>query len=148
MQLPNSSLTRSTCKSYFYNHQVSLYLIGIKNILPVFKWLPRWLSGKEFAHQCRRCKRRGFDSWAGKIPWSRKWSTYSSNLAWEIPWTEELGGATVHRAAKSQTQPSRYARTDQGRRQQGSETSKRRKASHRKIKKRTTVWSTNVCWAM
>ena len=32
--------------------------------------LPRWLSGKESACQCRRC---GFNPWAGKIPWKRKW---------------------------------------------------------------------------
>ena len=32
--------------------------------------LPWWLSGKEFACQCRRC---GFDPWVGKIPWRRKW---------------------------------------------------------------------------
>ena len=30
-------------------------------------------SGKEFSYQCRRHKRRGFDPWVGKIPWSRKW---------------------------------------------------------------------------
>ena len=29
-------------------------------------WLPRWLSGKEFACPCRGC---GFDPWVGKIPW-------------------------------------------------------------------------------
>ena len=33
-------------------------------------WLPRWLSGKESACQCRRYK---FDLWVGKIPWRRKW---------------------------------------------------------------------------
>ena len=32
--------------------------------------LTRWLSGKESACQWRRCKRLGFDPWAGKIPWS------------------------------------------------------------------------------
>ena len=32
--------------------------------------LPRWLSGKEPACQCRRC---GFNPWVGKIPWKRKW---------------------------------------------------------------------------
>ena len=32
--------------------------------------MPGWLSGKESSYQCRR---RGFDSWVGKIPWSRKW---------------------------------------------------------------------------
>ena len=32
--------------------------------------LPRWLSGKELACQCRSC---GFDPWIRKIPWRRKW---------------------------------------------------------------------------
>ena len=32
--------------------------------------LPRWLSGKETASQCRRLR---FDPWVGKIPWKRKW---------------------------------------------------------------------------
>ena len=35
--------------------------------------LPRWLSGEESAHQCRRCKRHGFDPGVEKIPWRRKW---------------------------------------------------------------------------
>ena len=30
-------------------------------------------GGKEPTCQCRRPKRRGFDPWAGKIPWRRKW---------------------------------------------------------------------------
>ena len=30
-------------------------------------------------------------------------ATYSSILAWKIPWTEEPGGATVHGVAKSRT---------------------------------------------
>ena len=36
--------------------------------------------------------RPGFDPWAGKIPWRRKWQSHSSILAWRIPWTEEPGG--------------------------------------------------------
>ena len=32
--------------------------------------LPRWLSGKESACQCRR---REFNPWVRKIPWRRKW---------------------------------------------------------------------------
>ena len=35
--------------------------------------LPRWLSGKESACQCRRHRRCRFDLWIGNIPWSRKW---------------------------------------------------------------------------
>ena len=34
--------------------------------------LRRWHSSKESAGQCRRHKRRRFDPWVGKIPWSRK----------------------------------------------------------------------------
>ena len=30
-------------------------------------------------------------------------ATYFSILAWRIPWTEEPGGATVHKVAKSRT---------------------------------------------
>ena len=51
--------------------------------------LPRWLSGKESTCQCRR---PGFDPWVGKIPLETKMATYSSILAWEIPWTEEPDG--------------------------------------------------------
>ena len=35
--------------------------------------LPRWLSGKESACQCRRCRRYRFDPWVGKTLWRRKW---------------------------------------------------------------------------
>jgi len=36
--------------------------------------LPRWLSGKESACQCRRHRRCRFNPWVRKIPWrSRKW---------------------------------------------------------------------------
>ena len=42
-------------------------------VSPVPLGLPRWLSGKESACQCRRWKRPGFDPWVGKIPWRRKW---------------------------------------------------------------------------
>ena len=38
-----------------------------------FYGLPRWLSGKESACQCRRRGKHGFDPWVGKTPWRRKW---------------------------------------------------------------------------
>jgi len=44
--------------------------------------------------QCRKRGRLGFHLWVGKILWVRKdplVSTYSSVLAWGIPWTEEPG---------------------------------------------------------
>jgi len=33
-----------------------------------------------------------FDPWVGKIPLEKGMATYSSILAWKIPWTEEPGG--------------------------------------------------------
>ena len=37
-----------------------------------YKGILRWHKGKESICQCRRCKRRGFDPWVGKILWGRK----------------------------------------------------------------------------
>ena len=34
---------------------------------------PGGISGKEPSCQYRRCKRRGFGPWVGKIPWRRAW---------------------------------------------------------------------------
>ena len=34
----------------------------------------------------------------------KEMATHSSTLAWEIPWTEEPGGVTVHGGPKSETQ--------------------------------------------
>ena len=36
-------------------------------------------------------------------PLEKETTTHSNILAWEIPWTEEPGGATVHGVAKSPT---------------------------------------------
>ena len=35
--------------------------------------LTRWHSGQESTFHCKRCKRRGFHPWVGKIPWGMKW---------------------------------------------------------------------------
>ena len=53
---------------------------------------PGGVIGKESACQGRSCKRWVFDSWVGKIPWNRKGQPTPGIRAWEIPWTEELGG--------------------------------------------------------
>ena len=50
----------------------------------VFNRLPRGHSGKEFTCQCRRHEQRGFNSWVGKIPWSRKWQPVPVFLPGEI----------------------------------------------------------------
>ena len=52
-------------------------------------WLPWWLSGKESACQCGRCR---FPSLGQEDPLEEGMATHSSILAWEIPWAEEPGG--------------------------------------------------------
>ena len=52
----------------------SLHVLGViwQEVLRV-KGLPGGKSGKEPICQCRGCRRRRFDSWAGKIPWRKAW---------------------------------------------------------------------------
>ena len=58
--------------------------------------LPWWLSGKEPTCQCRR-----HDLIPGREDTLEKeTATHSSILAWEIPWTDEPGRATVHGVTK------------------------------------------------
>ena len=61
---------------------------------------PSGASGKEPACQCRRCKRRGFNPWVGKIPWRREPTPIflSGESMDRGAWR-----AMVHRVAKSQT---------------------------------------------
>ena len=39
-----------------------------------------------------KCRRPGFDPWAGKIPWRRSWQPTPVFLLGESPWTEGPGG--------------------------------------------------------
>ena len=53
--------------------------------------LPRWLSGKESACQCRRL---GFDPWVGKILWRRKWQPIPAVLLGEFNGQRSLIGCS------------------------------------------------------
>jgi len=44
-------------------------------------------SGKESTCQYRRCRRPGFDPWVWEDPLEKEMASYSSLLAWKIPWT-------------------------------------------------------------
>ena len=78
---------------------------------------PWWLSGKGSARQCRRCKGCGFDSWVGKIPWSRKGQPTpvfvpgefhrQRSLAGYSPWGHRESHTTEHTQAHTQTQENR-----------------------------------------
>ena len=59
-------------------------------------------DGSVVACQCRRHKRRGFDPWARKIPWNRKWQpTQYSCLG--NPMDRRVWWAIVHGITKSRT---------------------------------------------
>ena len=70
--------------------------------------LPRRLSGKVSACQCRRCRRLRFDAWVRKIPWRRKWQPTPVFLLGEShrpqrlvdcsPWGHKELAVTVHTA--------------------------------------------------
>ena len=50
--------------------------------------LPRWLSGKMIRLPMWETQVRSLD---GEDSLEKEMATYTSILAWEIPWTEELG---------------------------------------------------------
>ena len=54
--------------------------------------IPSGASGKEPAFQCRRHKRRRFNSLSREDPLEEGMATYSSVFAWRIIWTEEPSG--------------------------------------------------------
>ena len=62
--------------------------------------IPRWLSGKESACQCRRHRRSRFDPWVGKIPWRRKWQPTPVFLPGKFHEHRSLAGYT-HEVAES-----------------------------------------------
>ena len=60
-------------KSHPLDTIVHVLLMLKLHLNPALIILPGWHSGKESVCQYRRCKRCGFDSWVGKMPWRRKW---------------------------------------------------------------------------
>ena len=78
-------------------------LTFIEHLLDASHWsrLPRWHSGKESACQYRRHKRRRFNPWVRKIPWSRKWQPASEFSPGEFHGQSCLANCTVQRVPKS-----------------------------------------------
>ena len=84
--------------------------------------LRRWPSGKETACQCRRHKRRGFDPWVGKVPWSGKRQPTPAFLPGEShgqrslvdysPWGHKESGMTDRARAHTHT-PQCYGGSEQ-----------------------------------
>ena len=84
-------------------------LVSCSSSLDCFP-IPRWLSGKESACQCRRHKRCGFNPWVGKVPWRRTWqptpvfvpgeSHGQRTLAGYSPWGRQESATTEHTCTK------------------------------------------------
>ena len=66
-------------------------------------WLPRWLSGKESACQCRIVRRHGFDPSVGKIRWRRKWQRTPVFLPGEYYGQRSLTGYSSRDRKESDT---------------------------------------------
>ena len=71
-----------------------------------FQPASQWFSGKETISQCRRCRRRGFDPWTGRILQRRKGGPTPVFLPGEFHGPMSLGAA-VHRS-KSQARLSTH----------------------------------------
>ena len=67
----------------------TLRSVGTECMVPTFLGLPRWLSGKDFACQCRRCR---FDLWVAKIPWRRRWQPTPVSLPGKSHGQRRLAG--------------------------------------------------------
>ena len=52
-------------------------------------------ASKEPACQCKRCKRRRFDPWVGKIPWRRVWQTTPVFLPGELHGQRRMAGCSL-----------------------------------------------------
>ena len=76
---------------FFFSFQIFCYWYYIH------VGLPRWLSGKESACQCRRCR---FDSWVERIPWRMKWQPTPVFLA-ENSMDRGAWQATIHGVTES-----------------------------------------------
>ena len=63
----------------------------------------RWIHGKESTCNAGETQETWVWSLNQEDPLEEKKATHSSILAWEIPWAEEPGRATVQRVAKTRT---------------------------------------------
>ena len=75
-----------------------------------FPCFPGGSRVKESACQLRRCRRLGFDPWAGNIPWRRKWQPTLVLLLMN-PMDRGAWWATVHGVSKNQTWLSNWTHT-------------------------------------
>ena len=74
--------------------------------------LPRWLSGKESAYQCRRLRKGKFNSWVGRSPEGGNGNPLQYSCL-ENPMDRGAWWATLHGVTKSQTWLGTHAQNHQ-----------------------------------
>ena len=79
--------------SHVLNYQVSGMAPNELQVYAQYR-LPREHSGQKSSCPCRRCRRRGFDSWVGKIPWKRNWQPTPAFLLGEFQGMRSLVGCS------------------------------------------------------
>ena len=65
--LSSASKCKQAIFAWWRNCMLDKLHVGMSYIV-----IPRWCSGKESVWLCKRHKKRRFNPWIGKIPWSRK----------------------------------------------------------------------------
>ena len=84
--LPNFTLPVRQISSWYF---VIIYIYTGRSGEGCF---PGSAGGKEPACQCRRCQKRAFDPWVGKIPWRRAWLPIPVLLTGESRGPRSLAG--------------------------------------------------------
>ena len=105
---PDSLLVSLALHEWELGCLVSLCLV-VWNLPELFMpaGFPRDTNGKEFACQCRRRERLGFNPWVGKIPWRRGWQP--TPVAMENPMNRGAWQATDHGVVETRTQLKRLS---------------------------------------
>ena len=96
------SAPQKYCLSCYFSPSLGIAFSSLLCFSASSLGLPWWVSCKEPACQCRRCKRHGFHLWVGKTPWRRKRHPTPVFLL-EIPMDRGAWRATVRGVAKNQT---------------------------------------------
>ena len=83
----------------------NLYTSIYSSIIPGSqRWKQSWLSWGGSVVIRLQCRRRGFDPWVRKIPWSWKWQPTPVFLSGKSQWQRSLAGSSSWGSQKSWTQ--------------------------------------------
>ena len=93
-----STTTTTTIYIYIYQLCIPSMNNSKRKLRKQLLELPRWLSGKESAHQCRRHR---FDPWSGKIPHAVE----QLNHNYSAPMQQVLKPSTLKACAPQQEKP-------------------------------------------